>query len=534
MGFSSNTVMDNRTGVVAHSSQQDSVSSSQPILGYAAPSTLPQSYAPRPEVSAIDTTASLQDLQYADSKYSAISSEADAVKEDSVQPTGDADPSSGRRSINSSKRAAQNRAAQRAFRLRRERYVASLEEKARSYDRLESAYVEVQRENQQLRAQLHRVQAENSTLRAHMSSYSPMPHNPPANALPESFTPTETSPAPYHHDVAEAHPVMIGGTSYYPEQGIGARQGMHPNGMSGEYDSAQAFYSKQASQKKSQARKASAQYSYQHLPVGSAPISSSYPQYQPQRYPHQHQHHHQHHHHHQQQPHHHQQQQQHYYQQQHQHQHQQLQNSPKPTHPHQQRPLPLHPPQTQRMDHQSYHTGSDSPLQNVTAPAAVVGPGTPHDLLSKRHERSSPNPSAAVAAFKSTTLSSSFERTSSPCSAWESGTKSDPSALAAGGTHAYRPSTQPEKAGSSSNSSALAIATIAAAAAAATNKNITMAASTPTSHALPSVREITRSIGTLVPGSPGQDLEIPNGSQTRQQDNRSPSNRLKNPMRRLW
>ncbi|KAJ1827558.1 hypothetical protein LPJ56_001605, partial [Coemansia sp. RSA 2599] len=256
--------MDRQPGVVAHNSQREPASSSQNILGYTAPSTLPQSYTPKPAVSTSDTAATPQDTQYADGKYSAISSEADAAKEDSAQPPGDTDLSSGRRSINSSKRAAQNRAAQRAFRLRRERYVASLEEKARSYDRLESAYVEVQRENQQLRAQVHRLQAENTALRAHMSSYSPMPHNPSAGAPPESFTPVETSPAPYCRDVAEAHPIMIGGTSYYPEQGIGARQGMHPSGMSGEYDSAHSLYSKHASQKKSQARKASAQHGYQY------------------------------------------------------------------------------------------------------------------------------------------------------------------------------------------------------------------------------------------------------------------------------
>ncbi|KAJ2886091.1 hypothetical protein FB639_001644 [Coemansia asiatica] len=319
--------MDHQSGVVTHSSQRgDPVSSSQNIIGYTASSSLQQSHAPKLAVSAVDTNATNPlDPQSADGKYSTISSEADAAKEDSAQLPGDTDPSSGRRSINSSKRAAQNRAAQRAFRLRRERYVASLEEKARSYDRLESAYVEVQRENQQLRAQIHRVQAENSTLRAHMSSYSPMPYNPPASALPESFTPGETSPAPYYHDVAEAHPVMIGGTSYYPEQGIGARQNMHPNGMSGDYDSAHSFYSKQESHKKSQARKTSAQYSYQTPSAGSAPISNSYPQYQPQHYYQQQQQ--------QQQQNHHRPHRQHY---------QQLQGSPKTTYLSQQRTMPPH------------------------------------------------------------------------------------------------------------------------------------------------------------------------------------------------
>ncbi|KAJ1874233.1 hypothetical protein LPJ71_011696, partial [Coemansia sp. S17] len=63
-----------------------------------------------------------------------MSSEPDYAQDDGSQIPDDANAR--RRSINSSKRAAQNRAAQRAFRLRRERYVTSLEEKARNYDRL--------------------------------------------------------------------------------------------------------------------------------------------------------------------------------------------------------------------------------------------------------------------------------------------------------------------------------------------------------------------------------------------------------------
>ncbi|KAJ1961493.1 hypothetical protein GGI12_003218, partial [Dipsacomyces acuminosporus] len=67
-----------------------------------------------------------------------------------------------RRSINSSKRAAQNRAAQRAFRQRRERYVANLEEKARQYDKLEAAFLDLQKSNYELLARLREAHAENA------------------------------------------------------------------------------------------------------------------------------------------------------------------------------------------------------------------------------------------------------------------------------------------------------------------------------------------------------------------------------------
>ncbi|KAJ2699280.1 hypothetical protein H4218_002756 [Coemansia sp. IMI 209128] len=109
---------------------------------------------------------------FADSQHSAISSEPDYTHDDGSQILDDANAR--RRSINSSKRAAQNRAAQRAFRLRRERYVTSLEEKARNYDRLESAYMDLQRENHQLRAHLQKTLSENAAMRAHLATSAPV------------------------------------------------------------------------------------------------------------------------------------------------------------------------------------------------------------------------------------------------------------------------------------------------------------------------------------------------------------------------
>ncbi|KAJ2866063.1 hypothetical protein GGH94_001768 [Coemansia aciculifera] len=109
---------------------------------------------------------------FADGQHSTISSEPDYAQDDGSQIPDDANAR--RRSINSSKRAAQNRAAQRAFRLRRERYVTSLEEKARNYDRLESAYIDLQRENHQLRAHLQKTLSENAALRAHLATSAPV------------------------------------------------------------------------------------------------------------------------------------------------------------------------------------------------------------------------------------------------------------------------------------------------------------------------------------------------------------------------
>ncbi|KAJ2090966.1 hypothetical protein GGI16_006066 [Coemansia sp. S142-1] len=109
---------------------------------------------------------------FADGHHSTMSSEPDYAQDDGSQIPDDANAR--RRSINSSKRAAQNRAAQRAFRLRRERYVTSLEEKARNYDRLESAYIDLQRENHQLRAHLQKTLSENAALRAHLATSAPV------------------------------------------------------------------------------------------------------------------------------------------------------------------------------------------------------------------------------------------------------------------------------------------------------------------------------------------------------------------------
>ncbi|KAJ2659340.1 hypothetical protein IW148_004267 [Coemansia sp. RSA 1199] len=183
----------------AHQQGPASISSIQNILAFNRPSPprLPDLLQPQCVVVEPSTSqgTSIDSRQYINT------SEPDFANEDSGQPT--ADGGSRRRSINSSKRAAQNRAAQRAFRLRRERYVAGLEEKARSFDRLEAAYMDIQRENYQLRSRLHKIQTENTALRSHMATSAPVSPS-PSSMVSASFSPM-ASMLPVTHPLSQ-HP----------------------------------------------------------------------------------------------------------------------------------------------------------------------------------------------------------------------------------------------------------------------------------------------------------------------------------------
>jgi len=70
---------------------------------------------------------------------------------DSPENGGDGRKGYGKRELSTSKRAAQNRAAQRAFRQRKEGYIKKLEEQVRDYAMLTENYKNVQAENYQLR-----------------------------------------------------------------------------------------------------------------------------------------------------------------------------------------------------------------------------------------------------------------------------------------------------------------------------------------------------------------------------------------------
>lgn len=84
---------------------------------------------------------------------------ADTAK---TQPTSQA--AGGGRVLASSKRAAQNRAAQRAFRQRKERYIKSLEQKATEFDLSHSIIQDLRKENMYLRDYVVRLQNEVDSL----------------------------------------------------------------------------------------------------------------------------------------------------------------------------------------------------------------------------------------------------------------------------------------------------------------------------------------------------------------------------------
>jgi len=65
----------------------------------------------------------------------------------------------GRRELSTSKRAAQNRAAQRAFRQRKEQYIQSLKDQVKEHQNLAANYETIQKENFQLRQYIITLQA---------------------------------------------------------------------------------------------------------------------------------------------------------------------------------------------------------------------------------------------------------------------------------------------------------------------------------------------------------------------------------------
>ncbi|KXL42815.1 hypothetical protein M433DRAFT_145643 [Acidomyces richmondensis BFW] len=78
----------------------------------------------------------------------------DSAGDDSMSPqTG-----KGKRELSTSKRAAQNRAAQRAFRQRKEGYIKKLEEQVKEFQAMEQAYRGLQTENYQLREYILNLQ----------------------------------------------------------------------------------------------------------------------------------------------------------------------------------------------------------------------------------------------------------------------------------------------------------------------------------------------------------------------------------------
>lgn len=81
------------------------------------------------------------------------------VTEGSIEDQMNEDSRKGRRELSTSKRAAQNRAAQRAFRQRKEHYIQSLKDQVKDHESLTSSYENIQQENFKLRQYIITLQA---------------------------------------------------------------------------------------------------------------------------------------------------------------------------------------------------------------------------------------------------------------------------------------------------------------------------------------------------------------------------------------
>ncbi|RGP64909.1 transcription factor kapc [Fusarium sporotrichioides] len=107
--------------------------------------------------------------------------------------------SKAKRELSQSKRAAQNRAAQRAFRQRKEGYIKKLEQQVREYMDMEQSFKSLQSDNHALREYIVHLQ---SRLFDVTGEYPPPPHNvdiaQPAQqpSAPAPAPPSATAPAP--------------------------------------------------------------------------------------------------------------------------------------------------------------------------------------------------------------------------------------------------------------------------------------------------------------------------------------------------
>ncbi|KAH8802900.1 hypothetical protein F5884DRAFT_489417 [Xylogone sp. PMI_703] len=97
-----------------------------------------------------------------------------------------------------SRRKAQNRAAQRAFRERKERHVKDLEAKLAALQKDSAAYAE---ENERLKRDLQKAATENEILRATSSSTRASPIDP----MPHSTGPMRYSPTDFYTEVLDGH-----------------------------------------------------------------------------------------------------------------------------------------------------------------------------------------------------------------------------------------------------------------------------------------------------------------------------------------
>jgi AP-1-like factor len=101
-----------------------------------------------------------------------------------------------------SRRKAQNRAAQRAFRERKERHVKDLESRLQQ---LEHAQQQAVSENEKLKRDLQKMSTENEILRA-TSSVGGNAGSPGANAAPTTTGPLSYNPTDFYSNVLQHHP----------------------------------------------------------------------------------------------------------------------------------------------------------------------------------------------------------------------------------------------------------------------------------------------------------------------------------------
>ncbi|KAK4553537.1 hypothetical protein LTR86_009333 [Recurvomyces mirabilis] len=127
--------------------------------------------------------------------------------DDGLSPQG----SKNKRELSTSKRAAQNRAAQRAFRQRKEGYIKKLEEQVKEFQNMESNYRSLQNENYQLREYILSLQSRllesSSDIPPAPAQVSLQPTGPSTSASTRSQQP-ETSEHGYSADASResAHP----------------------------------------------------------------------------------------------------------------------------------------------------------------------------------------------------------------------------------------------------------------------------------------------------------------------------------------
>ncbi|KAI0876268.1 hypothetical protein GGS24DRAFT_499002 [Hypoxylon argillaceum] len=104
-----------------------------------------------------------------------------------------------KRELSQSKRAAQNRAAQRAFRQRKEHYIKKLEQQVRDYTEMEQNWKAIQSDNYALREYVIQLQSRLLDLQVELPQPPPNitiapPGQPSATRQPHNSAPTEPAP----------------------------------------------------------------------------------------------------------------------------------------------------------------------------------------------------------------------------------------------------------------------------------------------------------------------------------------------------